>query len=61
MHKTVTLRLKNDVYKRFAETANKRIFDKLHKFVYSQLIAHPHYGPNIKKLKNDSPPPGNTG
>ncbi len=30
--------------------------DKLHEHVYSQLRTEPHFGPNIKRLKNWRPP-----
>jgi mRNA interferase RelE/StbE len=33
------------------KSGRKKISDKLQKFVYPQLQEHPHYGPNIKKLK----------
>lgn len=42
--------------KDIAKSGHRKIVDKLHKFVYSQLKTHPHYGPYIKKLKNYSPP-----
>ena len=32
-----------------------KIAQKLHDFVYPQLRHHPHFGPNIKKLKDFHP------
>jgi mRNA interferase RelE/StbE len=36
-------------------SGQKRIAEKLGKTVYPQLREHPHFGPNIKKLKGFSP------
>lgn len=33
-----------------------RIQEKLREYVYPQLRTEPHYGPNIKRLKNWNPP-----
>jgi len=33
-----------------------RIEEKLREHVYPQLRSEPHYGPNIKRLKNWNPP-----
>jgi len=33
-----------------------RIKEKLQEHVYSQLRSEPHFGPNIKRLKNWEPP-----
>ena len=38
-----------------AKSGEKKIFNKLQTFVYPQLRMHPHYGPNIKKLKDFDP------
>ena len=34
-----------------SKSGQKKITDKLREFVYPQLRVHPHYGPNIKKVK----------
>ncbi len=34
------------------KSGQKKTTDKLREFVYPQLREHPHYGPNIKKLKS---------
>ena len=34
-----------------SKSGQKKITDKLREFVYPQLGEHPHYGPNIKKVK----------
>ncbi len=34
------------------KSGQKKTTDKLREFVYPQLREHPHYGPNIKKLKD---------
>jgi mRNA interferase RelE/StbE len=38
-----------------ARSGQSKIEDKLREYVYPQLRQHPHYGANIKKLKNFSP------
>ena len=38
-----------------AASTNAKIAQKLRFFVYPQLREHPHFGPNIKKLKNFEP------
>ena len=38
-----------------ARAGQKRVAEKLRKHVYPQLRLRPHFGPNIKKLKNYSP------
>jgi mRNA interferase RelE/StbE len=38
-----------------AQSGNRKVAKKLRDFVYPQLCQHPHFGPNIKKLKNFSP------
>ena len=35
-----------------ARSGHPRILEKLRKHVYPQLRRHPHYGPNIRKLKD---------
>jgi mRNA interferase RelE/StbE len=42
--------------KQIAKSGAEKILSKLKEYVYPQLKAHPNYGPNIKKLKNYSPP-----
>ena len=37
--------------KQIALSSQPKVNKKLHDFVYPQLREHPHYGPNIKKLK----------
>lgn len=41
---------------RFGEVVQKRIEVKLRDFVYPILRQNPHYGANIKRLKNWDPP-----
>ncbi len=41
--------------KRIAASGQSKILHKLRSFVYPQLREHPHFGPNIKKLKNFEP------
>jgi len=36
-------------------SGHSKIAQKLRDFVYPQLRIHPHFGPNIKKLKNFTP------
>jgi mRNA interferase RelE/StbE len=38
--------------KKIAISGQRKITQKLVKFVYPHLRAHPHFGPNIKKLKD---------
>jgi mRNA interferase RelE/StbE len=38
-----------------AESGRKKVASKLRDFVYPQLRQHPHFGPNIKKLKDFTP------
>jgi mRNA interferase RelE/StbE len=38
-----------------SKTGNPKITQKLRDFVYPQLGQHPHFGPNIKKLKDFHP------
>jgi mRNA interferase RelE/StbE len=42
--------------KQIAKSGSKKLFGKLREYVYPQLKESPQYGPNIKKLKNYSPP-----
>ena len=42
--------------KLIAKSGSQKIFEKLKDYVYPQLKEHPHYGSNIKKLKNYTPP-----
>lgn len=39
-----------------AKSGGAKVSEKLKGYVYPQLKTHPHYGPNIKKLKNYTPP-----
>jgi mRNA interferase RelE/StbE len=41
--------------KQIALSGQRKITQKLHEFVYPQLGEHPHFGPNIKKLKGFDP------
>jgi len=38
-----------------SKSGNLKITKKLRDFVYPQLRQHPHFGPNIKKLKDFHP------
>jgi len=38
-----------------SKSGHPKITQKLREFVYPQLRQHPHFGPNIKKLKNFNP------
>ena len=38
-----------------ARSGKKKVAQKLRNFVYPQLRKHPHFGPNIKKLKDYTP------
>jgi mRNA interferase RelE/StbE len=38
-----------------ARSGHRKIAQKLDDFVYPQLRQHPHFGPNIKKLKDFTP------
>ena len=38
-----------------AWSGNKKVSQKLNDFVNPQLRQHPHFGPNIKKLKDFTP------
>ena len=38
-----------------AMSGQGKLGEKLQKFVYPQLRSHPHFGPNIKKLKGYKP------
>ena len=38
-----------------ARSGQKKVTQKLIEFVYPQLRQHPHYGPNIKRLKEFTP------
>ena len=38
-----------------SKSGNPKITQKLRDFVYPQLRHHPHFGPNIKKLKDFHP------
>jgi len=37
------------------QSGHRKIAQKLFNFVYPQLRQHPHFGPNIKKLKDFTP------
>jgi len=41
--------------RQIAASGHDKIVQKLRSFVYPQLREHPHFGPNIKKLKNFEP------
>ena len=41
---------------RLGRSGSRRIEEKLHRHVYAQSRAEPHFGPNIKRLKNWRPP-----
>lgn len=41
--------------RRIGRSGHSRIVEKLRRVVYPQLARHPHFGPNIKKLKGYSP------
>jgi mRNA interferase RelE/StbE len=41
--------------KNLAQSGQARLIKKLRTVVYPQLRTHPHYGPNIKKLKEYAP------
>jgi len=41
--------------KQIALSGQPKVTQKLAQFVYPQLREHPHFGPNIKKLKGVSP------
>ena len=38
-----------------ALSGQRAVVDKLHRVVYPQLRQHPHFGPNVRKLKAYSP------
>ena len=38
-----------------ARSGHPKIVEKLNQTVYSQLRTHPHFGPNIRKLKSYEP------
>jgi len=38
-----------------AQSGHRKVAKKLRDFVYPQLRRHPHFGPNIKKLKDFTP------
>ncbi len=40
---------------KIALSGHRKIAQKLFDFVYPQLVQHPHFGLNIKKLKNFTP------
>jgi mRNA interferase RelE/StbE len=41
--------------RQIARSGRTRVVAKLHGFVYPQLREHPHFGPNIKKLRDFEP------
>ena len=41
--------------RKIARSGQKIITDKLREYVYPELRQHPHYGLNIKRLKDFSP------
>lgn len=38
-----------------ARSGQRAVVEKLHRTVYPQLRRHPHFGPNVRKLKGYSP------
>ena len=49
-----TEQFKKDL-RQIARSGGRKIAQKLRDFVYPQLRQHPHFGPNIKKLKDFTP------
>jgi mRNA interferase RelE/StbE len=49
-----TKQFKKDL-EQIARSGHRKVAQKLSDFVYPQLRQHPHFGPNIKKLKDFSP------
>lgn len=49
-----TKQFKKDLEK-IARSGRRKVAQKLCDFVYPQLRQHPHFGPNIKKLKDFKP------
>ena len=49
-----TKQFKKDL-EQIARSGHKKVAQKLQDFVYPQLRQHPHFGPNIKKLKDYKP------
>ena len=49
-----TEQFKKDL-RQIARSGRRKIAQKLCDFVYPQLRQHPHFGPNIKKLKDFTP------
>jgi mRNA interferase RelE/StbE len=41
--------------RQIARSGRTKVVAKLHEFVYPQLGEHPHFGPNIKKLRGFEP------
>ena len=41
--------------RRIAKSGRGKLTHKLREFVYPQLVEHPHFGPNIKKLRSFEP------
>jgi mRNA interferase RelE/StbE len=41
--------------RRLAKAGHGRLIDKLRGTVYPQLARHPHFGPNVKKLRSYEP------
>ena len=50
----VTKQFEKDLEK-ITQSGRRKIAKKLSDFVYPQLRQHPHFGPNIKKLKDFTP------
>ena len=50
----VTKQFEKDL-ERIAQSGKRKIAQKLFDFVYPQLRQHPHFGPNVKKLKDFTP------
>lgn len=49
-----TKQFKKDL-EQIAQSGHRKVAQKLRDFVYPQLRQHPHFGPNIKKLKDFTP------
>lgn len=52
----VTKRFNSELKKFFPGSSEKKIMSKLNTYVFEQLRSNPYSGPNIKRLKNHSPP-----
>ncbi len=50
-----TAQFQNDL-KLLAKGGQARVIGKLHQVVYGRLRVHPHFGPNIRRLREYDPP-----